>query len=77
MLQNGNMLDIKTNYLFYNYVLDIIDTKTRKSKQITPKKTHKHICIINFDNKALEAIQLIRIFNYLDIVKTLSHNLQK
>ena len=27
-----NMLDIKTNNHFYNYVLDIIDTKTYKSK---------------------------------------------
>ena len=28
ILQNGNMLDIKINNHFYNYVLDIIDIKT-------------------------------------------------
>ena len=38
ILQNGNMLGIKINNHFYKYVLDIIDTKTYKFKQITPKK---------------------------------------
>ena len=33
------MLDIETKNHFYNYVLDIIDNKTFKFKQITPKKT--------------------------------------
>ena len=64
------MLDTKTNNHFYNYVLDIIDTKTYKSKQITPKKTHEHTCIISFDNKALKAIRLPKIFNDSDIIKT-------
>ena len=64
------MLDIKTNNHFYNYVLDIIDTKTYKSKQITSKKTHEHTCIISFDNKALKAIRLPKIFNDSDIIKT-------
>ena len=67
------MFDIKINNHFHNYVLDITDTKTYKIKQITPKKTHKHICIVKFDNKALEAIQLPKIFNYPDIIKTLLH----
>ena len=34
------MLDININNHFYNYVLDITDTKIYKSKKITPKKTH-------------------------------------
>ena len=34
---NGNMLDTKINSYFYNYVLDITDTKTYKFKKITPK----------------------------------------
>ena len=71
------MFDIKINNHFHNYVLDITDTKAYKIKQITPKKTHKHICIVKFDNKALEAIQLPKIFNYPDIIKTLLHKLQK
>ena len=52
------MLDIKINNHFYNYVLDIIVTKTYKFKQILPKERHKYICIVKFDNKTLEAIQL-------------------
>ena len=32
------MLEINTNNYFYSYVVDIINTKRYKSKQITPKK---------------------------------------
>ena len=62
ILQNENMLDMKINTRFYNYVLDIIGTKTYKFKQVTSKKTHKHICIVKFDNKALEVIRLPKIY---------------
>ena len=41
------MLDIDTNNL-HNYVLDIIGSKVYKSKQVTPKKRHKRICIFKF-----------------------------
>ena len=71
------MLDIKINNHFYNYVLDIIDTKTYKLKQVTSNKTQAHICIIKFDNKALESIRLRKSFNYPNIIITLSYNLQK
>ena len=37
ILQNRNMLPIKINNHFYNYVLDIITTKTYKFKQIALK----------------------------------------
>ena len=42
------MLDIKINNLFYNYVVDMIDTKTYKFKQMAPKKTQKLICVVKF-----------------------------
>ena len=54
MFQNGNMFKININSYFHNYLLDVTDTKIYKSKQITPKKTHKRICIVKFDNKVLE-----------------------
>ena len=57
-------------------MLDIIDTKTYKFKQITPKTTEKHIWIVRFHNKALEAIRLPKIFNHPDIIKTLLYNLR-
>ena len=51
------MLGININNYFCKYVLDIIDTKIYKSKQFTPKKTHKQICIVKFDNKTIEVIR--------------------
>ena len=77
ILQNGNMLHIKVNNLFYIYILDIIDTKTYKFKQIASKKTHKHIWFVKFDNKTLEVIRLPKIFDHSDVIKTLTYNLQK
>ena len=68
----------KINNHFYNYVLETIDTKIYKFKQIAPKKhTHKHTCIVTFDNKAVEAIRLTKFFSRPDIIKTLPCNLQK
>ena len=77
ILQNGNMLKIIINNLFYNYVLRITDAKTYKFKQITPKKTHKNICIAKSDNKALEAIRFPKIFSHPNIIKARPYNLQK
>ena len=57
-------------------MLDIIDTKTYKFKQITPKTTEKRIWIVRFHNKTLEAIRLPKIFNHPDIIKTLLYNLR-
>ena len=71
------MINIKINNHLYNYILDIIDTKTSAFKQITPKKPHKHISIVKFDNKAIEAIRLPKIFIHSDIFKMLPYNLQK
>lgn len=58
------MLDINIKNHFYKYVVDINDTKIYQSKQVTPKKTRKHICIVKFFNKALEAIRLSKISWY-------------
>lgn len=71
------MLDINIKNHFYKYVVDINDTKIYQSKQVTPKKTCKHICIVKFVNKALEAIRLSKISNHTDIIKTLPYNLQE
>ena len=60
----------------YNYIFDITDDKIYKFEQIT-KKTHKHICIVKFDYKAIEAIQIPIVFNHPDIMKMLPCNLQK
>ena len=77
ILQNDKMINIKISNHLYNYILDIIDTKTSAFKQITPKKPHKHICIVKFDNKAIETIRFPKIFVHSDIFKMLPYNLQK
>ena len=71
------MLDMNINNPFYNYALDIMDTKIYKSKQITPKKTNKDIYIVQFQNKVLATTPLPKTFNNFDIIKTLPYNLQE
>ena len=71
------MLGMNINDHFYNYVLDIIDSKIYKSKEAVPKKTHKYICFVQFESKVLETIRLQKIFNQLDIIKKLPINLQE
>ena len=46
-------------------------------KIISPKKTHKNICNVKFDNTGFEFIQLPKIFNYPDIIKTLPYNYKR
>ena len=71
------MLDMNINNPFYNYALDIMDTKIYKSKQITPKKTNKDIYIVQFQNKVLATTPLPKTFHHFDIIKTLPYNLQE
>ena len=70
------MLNININNHFYNYVLDIIDTKNYMFKQITPKKKHKYISIIKVDNKGLEDIRVRKMLNHPNIIQTPPYNLQ-
>ena len=72
ILQNGNMLDIKLNNYFYNYVLVIIVSLTLNSNTLR-QKTHKHISTIKLDNKTSEPIQFPKIFTHLTLL-TLSYN---
>ena len=51
ILQFVNMLGININKHFYNYLLDISDTKIHKSKQIARKKAHELICIVTETQK--------------------------
>lgn len=71
------MLGMNINDHFYNYVLDIINSKIYKSKEAVPKETHKYICFVQFESKVLETIRLQKIFNQLDIIKKLPTDLQE
>lgn len=69
MLLNRKMLDINIKKHFYNYVLDITDTKTHKSKQFASKKTHKHICLIKLTTKPYKLFELQKSLITLTLLK--------
>ena len=50
------MFNTNINNHFYNYVLANIDSKIYKFKQITSKKTHEDISIVEFYKKSFQAI---------------------
>lgn len=62
------------NNHFYNYLLDIIDTKFINLNKYTKENTHiyiytylQYIYIVTYDNKALEVIHFPKIFNHLQL----------
>ena len=63
------MLHIKINYHFYKYVLDNFDTKAYKLNKLHQIKHLITFGIVKFNNKALKAIPLPKIFNHPDIIK--------
>ena len=72
------------NNHFYNYLLDIIDTKFINLNKYTKENTHiyiytylRYIYIVTYDNKALEVTHFPKIFNHPDIIKTLPYTLQE
>ena len=72
------------NNHFYNYLLDIIDTKFINLNKYTKENTHiyiytylQYIYIVTYDNKALEVIHFPKILNHPDIIKTMPYTLQE
>ena len=62
---------------YYHFIMDVIDTKLyHKRKAITKKSPPKYVCIVKFDNKALEAINLSKIFHFPDVISSLPSDLQ-
>ena len=51
-----NNLEKKILYFSILRIFYIIDNKTYEFKKITPKKSHKHVYFVKFDNKALGVI---------------------
>ena len=73
ILRNGSILDI---YII-TFTTMYLALMTAKSKETQPEKIYKHICIVQFDSKALEATQLPKIVNLPNIIKKLLKNLQE
>ena len=61
---------------YYFYMLDIIDSKLYRSTTATKKTSPKNICVINFQNKAIEHIKLSKILNEPDVISQLPMELQ-
>ena len=63
--------------IYYHFIIDVIDTKLYRYKKESPKKSPpKNVCVVNFDNKALEAINLSKIFRHQDVISVLPEDLQ-
>lgn len=65
-----------TREVFLKFVMDIIDTKLLVEKPTLKKSPPKNVCVVKFDNKALESINLSKIFHLPDVVSTLPCDLQ-
>ena len=65
----------KTDH-FFQYILDIIDTKLYKPVENYKKPTPKYLCTVNFCNKAVECIRLSSIFNLPEVIQLLPSELQ-
>ena len=72
------MNDFGPKYInYYHFIVDIIDTKLYHKRKLTTKKSPpKHICVVKYDNKALEAINLSKILHFPDVISALPSDLQ-
>ena len=72
------MNDFGPKYInYYHFIVDIIDTKLYHKRKLTTKKSPpKHVCVVKFDNKALEAINLSKILHFPDVISALPSDLQ-
>ena len=64
LYRNNNPSDLQQNLdQYYIYMLDTIDCKLYRPKTLNKKTSPKNICIINFQNKAIEYIKPSEILN--------------
>ena len=77
LFRNNNSFDLQQNLdQYYIYMLDIIDSKLYRPKTSNKKNPPKNICIINFQNKAIEYIKLSKILNKPEVIAQLPRELQ-
>ena len=67
--------DVKFDYV-YEYITDLIDTKIYRTKSKIEKWAPKNVFVVDFDNKAVEAIRLSKILGDPDTVCKLPIELQ-
>ena len=64
-------------FQWYDYILDIIDTKFLKTSQIVKKIPPKNVITIKFVNKGLDEIHINNIFHSAEVISSLPQQLQK
>ena len=62
---------------YYDFILDIIDTKLFKTYKSKTKFIPKYICTVEFDNKTVESIRLSKILRDPEVIALLPDELQK
>ena len=79
ILHHGHQIRHDVPNQIYLYILDIIDTKLYKPNDNVKneKQTPKNVCVVNFNNKAMESIRLQKIFKDPNIIKLLPNTFQK
>ena len=77
ILNRNPIINFNIKYeIYYEYIVDVIDTKIYHPKPFVKKIPPKYICTVNFENKAIENIKLSKILHDKDIIKTLPNILQ-
>ena len=63
MLHSNEVYNQNEFHLWYEYILDIINTKLYKEPQISNKQTPKNVCVVYYENKGLDDIDLSKVLN--------------
>ena len=75
MLQSDIVYNQSKFHHWYEYILDIINTKLYKEQKINVKNRSKNGCVVYYDNKGLDDINLSNIFNASEVIEALPDQL--
>ncbi|WP_456235821.1 hypothetical protein [Soonwooa purpurea] len=75
MLQSDLLYKMAEYHQWYEYILDIIDTKLYKPPIIKNKYIKRNVCVVDYENKGLDDINLAKIFRNREIVQMLPNKL--
>ena len=77
LYRNNNPSDLQQHLdQYYIYMTDIIDSKLYRPKTSNKNAPPKNICIINFQNRAIEYIKVSQIVNKPEAIVQLQRELQ-
>ena len=76
MLHSDLLYDYSSFHHWYQYILDIINSKFYKPVQREEKVFQKNVCVIFYENKGLDDIDLSRLLKSPDVIVELPHALR-